>query len=107
MENKKIAAILFKIQMDDLKDADMLACYAEEVREYGDPSLAESIAARAKLRLQHMVECDRSIQQVMQRMAAESPEEAALVSDENLYSIMYKDYLATWTDKVRMKLEAM
>lgn len=105
MENKKIAAILFKIQMDDLKDADMLADYAKEVYEYGDNSLAESIVGRAKLRLQHMSECDKHIQTVMQRIAMESPEEASMVSEDNLYSIMYKDYLTTWTEKVRMKLE--
>lgn len=40
-------------------------------------------------------------------MAVESPEEAAMVSEDNLYSIMYKDYLAAWTDKVKMKLETM
>ena len=36
MDNKKIAGMLLKVQMDDLKDADMLIGYAEAAKNEGD-----------------------------------------------------------------------
>ena len=48
MDNKKIAEMLFKVEMDDLKDADMLIGYAEKGAAEGDSTIASALYQRAK-----------------------------------------------------------
>ena len=45
---------LYKGMYDDLKDADMMICYAYEIREEGDENLAEVLAKYARERLDHL-----------------------------------------------------
>lgn len=71
MDNEKIANILMKVHADDLKDAEMLADWAEEVKAAGDMAIASALVSRAKTRLSQMAECERSIESVLSRIESE------------------------------------
>lgn len=99
MDNKKIAEMLLKVEMDDLNDADMLADYAEKIKECGDMSLAQAMMARAKQRLSHMEECSRSVETVLARDGGNDM--------HSMKSEIYEGYIDAWKHKVKAKIEAM
>lgn len=104
MDNKKIAEILLKVQMDDLKDADMLVGYAEKVAAEGDTSIASALYARAKNRLSQMNECKRTIESVMMRAEQEASMNGTSVSTDGIYSELYKDWINSWEEKVHARV---
>lgn len=99
MDNEKIANILMKVQADDLKDAEMLADYAEEMKNAGDMALASALAARSKARLSQMYETDRSIKNVLARVT-----EMGEVID---FQSLYEKRLAHSAEKLTEKLNRM
>ena len=105
MDNVRIAEIVLKLQMDDLKDAQMLSDYAEEVKQIGDTAIASALNNRAKSRLNLMSECERTIAALMQRIKDENAINGTEISEENLYSELYKKYLNYQSEKVREKIE--
>ena len=104
MDNKKIAEYLLKVQMDDLKDADMLTGYAEKIAAEGDTSIANAMYSRAKMRLNHMEECKRTIDSVMLRAKNEASMTGESVNTDGIYSELYNDWIDSWAEKVRSKL---
>lgn len=107
MDNEKIAEMLFKLEMDDLKDADMLADYAAKINGYGDPGIAQAIGNRAKARLAQLVDCSHTIETVMQRIKEEKTAAGETFIDGGIYQDMLKKYIADWTEKVKMKIETL
>lgn len=107
MENQKIAEILLKIQMDDLKDAEKLTDYAEEVRELGDVSIASALTSRAKMRLNNMVECENSIKSVMQRVHDEMASHGEKFDENAIYHELYKKHISHVSEKIRHRLNTM
>lgn len=104
MDNKKIAGMLLKLQMDDLKDADMLIEYAEEIAKEGDASIASTLYSRAKTRLNQMNECKRTIESVMMRAEQEAAATGEAVSTSGIYSELYNDWINSWEEKLRSKM---
>lgn len=104
MDNKKIAGMLLKVQMDDLKDADMLIGYAEEAEREGDASIASAMYSRAKTRLNQMNECKRTIESVMMRAQQEAAVTGETVSTDSIYSELYNDWINSWEEKLRSKM---
>lgn len=102
MNNKRIAEIVLKVQMDDLADAQMLAEYAHEVSMLGDNALAQSMAQRSKMRLSQMSECERAVGTVMQRIEAEGTESA-----ESVYKELLEKHLEYSAEKVHRMLEEL
>jgi len=107
MDNKKIAEKLFKVQMDDLKDAEMLADYAKCIADEGDTSISAALYTRAKQRMTQSMEMDRHIETVMERMKEEALNMGQTFNPHEIYSSMYHDYIGGWTDKIKRKLENM
>lgn len=107
MENEKIAQLLFKLQMDDLKDADMLADYARKIMDYGDAPLSQAMVNRAKARLAQTAECQKTIDNVMQRIKDEKAAAGEMYHDGGMYQDMLYSYIEEWTEKIQHKLEAM
>jgi hypothetical protein len=104
MDNKKIAEMLFKVEMDDLKDADMLIGYAEKVAAEGDSTIASALYQRAKSRLAQMAECKRHIETVMMRAEQEAAANGMAVSTDGIYSELYNDWINSWEEKLRSKM---
>ena len=104
MDNKMIAGLLLKLQMDDLKDADMLVDYAEKISAAGDTSLATSIYARAKNRLNQMNECKRTIESVLMRAEQEASMNGESFPSGAVYAELYNDWIASWEEKIRNKM---
>ena len=104
MDNKKIASMLLKVQMDDLKDADMLVEYAQAIANEGDSSVAASLYSRAKSRLSQMNECKRTIDAVMMRAEQEAAVNGEAVSTAGIYSELYNDWINSWEEKIRSKM---
>ena len=107
MENEKIAQLLFKLQMDDLKDADMLADYARKIMDYGDSPLSQAMVNRAKARLAQTAECQKTIDTVMQRIKDEKAAAGQMYEGGGMYAEMLNSYIEEWTEKIHHKLEAM
>lgn len=107
MDYDKIASMLFKMEMDDLKDADCYADYAKKVMDYGDSSLAQMIANRAKARLSQLTEMQRTIDTVMSRMKDEKVAAGETMMEGGIWEDMYKSYVDEWTSSVKKKLENM
>lgn len=103
MDNKKIAGMLLKIQMDDLKDADMLMDYAEAIAREGDSATASAIYSRAKTRLNQMNECKRTIENVMMRAEQEAAMNGESVSTTGIYAELYNDWINSWEEKLRSR----
>lgn len=99
MDNEKIAYILMKVQSDDLKDAEMLADWAEEVKQAGDMSIASALASRAKTRLNQMSECERSIESVLSR----TNDDGTMVDFKSLYT----KHLNHMAEKLKNRLNEM
>ena len=104
MDNKKIAEMLLKIQMDDLKDADKLVDYAHRIMAEGDTSIATALMTRAKSRLSQMNEDKRTIESVMMRAEQEASMNGVTVSTNDIYADVCKDWVESWEDKIRSKL---
>lgn len=104
MDNKKIAEMLFKVEMDDLKDADMLIGYAEKIAAEGDSSIASALYQRAKSRLAQMSECKRHIETVMMRAEQEAAANGTPISTDGIYSELYNDWINSWEEKIRAKM---
>lgn len=107
MENEKIVDLLFKLEMDDLKDADMLVDYAKKIMDYGDTSIAQAITNRAKARLAQLADCENTIANVMQRIKEEKQAAGLTYIDGGVYEEMYKAYITEWTYKIKSKIESM
>lgn len=101
MDNKKIAGILLKVQMDDLKDADMLMDYADAVAREGDSATASALYSRAKTRLNQMNECKRTIENVMMRAEQEGAMNGEPVSTDGIYAELYNKWIDSWEEKLR------
>lgn len=101
MDNKKIAGILLKVQMDDLKDADMLMDYADAVAREGDSATASALYSRAKTRLNQMNECKRTIENVMMRAEQEGAMNGEPVSTDSIYAELYNKWIDSWEEKLR------
>lgn len=99
MDNEKIANILMKVQADDLKDAEMLADWAEEAKEAGDTAIASALCSRAKSRLAQMYETDRSIKNVLSRV-----QDMGEVID---FQGLYEKHLSHSAEKLTEKLNRM
>lgn len=99
MDNHKIAGILMKIQSDDLKDAEMLTDWAEEVKEAGDMSIAQALASRAKARLSQMAECERSIESVLSRITDDG--------EKIDYKALYNKHINHSAEKLKNRLNEM
>ena len=99
MDNQRIAGILMKVQSDDLKDAEMLTDWAEEVKESGDMSIAGALASRAKARLNQMAECERSIESVLMRITDEG--------EKIDYKMLYNKHINHAADKLKARLNEM
>lgn len=104
MDNKKIAEMLFKVEMDDLKDADMLIGYAEKIAAEGDTSIASAMYQRAKSRLAQMAECKRHIEMVMTRAEQEAAANGTPISTDGIYSELYNDWINSWEEKIRSRM---
>ena len=104
MDNKKIAGMLLKLQMDDLKDADMLMDYAQAIAAEGDSSIANSLMQRAKNRLNQMHECRRTIESVMMRAEQEAAMTGETVSTDKIYSELYNDWINSWEEKIQKRM---
>lgn len=104
MDNKKIAGLLLKVQMDDLKDADMLIGYAETIAKEGDTATASLMYSRAKSRLSQMNECKRTIESVMLRAEQEAAANGETISTDGIYSELYNDWINSWEEKIRAKM---
>lgn len=104
MDYKKIAGMLLKVQMDDLKDADMLVDYAEKIAAEGETSIASAMYARAKSRLAQMAECKRAIESVMTRAEQEASMNGTSVATADIYSELYKDWINSWEESLRNKM---
>ncbi|MBO6100849.1 MAG: hypothetical protein J6P07_05905 [Spirochaetaceae bacterium] len=104
MDNKMIAGLLLKLEMDDLKDADMLVEYAKEIAEAGDNSIAASIYSRAKSRLNQMTECKRMIEQVMMRAEQEASVTGESFPKGSIYKELYEDWIDSWEEKIKAKM---
>ena len=106
MKSKKIIEILLKLQMDDLRDAEMLADYAENMKEMGEHSIASSLASRAKQRLNQVTECENSIHNMMEKMKIEAEEAGHKINlEENEYQIMYKKFTNEKIAEIKKQLE--
>lgn len=99
MDNERIAKILMKVHADDLKDAEMLADYAEDVKEAGDLAIASALASRAKSRLNLMAESERSIESVLARIDTNGQP----LDFKNLY-IKHMNHMA---DRLKNRLNEM
>lgn len=104
MDNKKIAGMLLKVQMDDLKDADMLIDYAEIASREGDSNVASAMYSRAKNRLAQMNECKRTIDSVMARAEQEAAMNGVSFSADAVYSELYKDWIDGWENKIKDRM---
>ena len=104
MDNKKIAGMLLKVQMDDLKDADMLVGYAEAAEREGDTAVASAMYTRAKNRLAQMNECKRTIEGVMNRAEQEAAMNGVSFSPDAVYSELYKDWIDGWEEKIKSRM---
>lgn len=104
MDNKKIAGMLLKVQMDDLKDADMLIGYAEAAEREGDTAVASAMYTRAKNRLAQMNECKRTIDGVMSRAEQEAAINGVSFSADAVYSELYKDWIDGWEEKIKSRM---
>lgn len=104
MDNKKIAGMLLKVQMDDLKDADMLIGYAEAAEREGDTAVASAMYTRAKNRLAQMNECKRNIDSVMNRAEQEAAMNGVSFSPDAVYSELYKDWIDGWEEKIKSRM---
>ena len=104
MDNKKIAGMLLKVQMDDLKDADMLMDYAEAAQREGDSAVASAMYARAKNRLAQMNECKRTIEGVMSRAANEAAMNGESFSVDAVYKELYTDWIEGWEEKIQSRM---
>ena len=104
MDNKKIAGMLLKVQMDDLKDADMLVDYAEAAEREGDAAIASAMYARAKTRLSQMDECKRTIGSVMMRAEQEAAVTGEPISTSGIYADLYNDWIYSWEEKLRSRI---
>ena len=102
MNNRKIVELLLSVQMDDLNDAEMLAHYASKIHEAGDTEIARAMASRAKARLTQMGDCKRTIDIVMQRIAAEGDG-----TEEGMYKELLEDFVDKRAEKVRGMLDSM
>jgi DNA-binding protein H-NS len=108
MKSKKIIEVLLKLQMDDLKDAEMLKDYAEEMKELGEHSIAASLASRAKQRLNQVTECENSIHNMMEKMKIEAEEMGHKINtDENEYKIMYRKFTNEKISEIKKDLELL
>ncbi len=104
MDNKKIASMLLKLQMDDLKDADMLTTYAMNIANEGDTNIATALYARAKARLNHVEEDKRTIESVMMRAEQEAAMNGTPMNTSDVYAKITKDYVDEWEEKIRRKM---
>ena len=104
MDNKKIAGMLLKIQMDDLKDADKLAECARAIAEEGDTSIASALYARAKTRLNQMAEDKRTIESVMMRAEQEAAANGIPISIGDIYKEITTEWVDSWEEKIRSKM---
>lgn len=107
MKNQKIAEILLKIQMDDLKDAEKLADYADEVKELGDVSIASALSSRAKARLNNMAECENSIKAVMQRVHYDAMGSGEKFDENGIYHDLFKKHINHTAERIRQRLNMM
>lgn len=104
MDNKKIATMLLKVQMDDLKDADKLVDYAGIIASEGDTSIASTLYQRAKTRLNQMNEDKRTIESVMMRAEQEAQMNGVTMSTNDIYADVCKNWVESWEEKIRAKL---
>ena len=63
--HKKVIKTMIKIQNEDLKDAEMLADYAEKMRHDGNIAFAQKLSMRAKMRASHYAEDEKEKKFVM------------------------------------------
>ena len=101
MTNKDllIAELLLNVEMDDLKDAGMLAEYAEQAEDIGDSAISQALIARSKNRLALMNECQNSIKNLMTRDGHE------MTAIESVYEELLKKYTENEAERIRLKLE--
>ena len=104
MDYKKIAGMLLKVQMDDLKDADMLVDYAEKIAAEGDTSIANGLYARAKNRLANFAECKRTIDSVMSRAEQEAAMNGTPIHTNDVYSELYNEWINSWEESLKSKM---
>ena len=104
MDNKKIAGMLLKVQMDDLKDAEMLLDYGEAAEREGDTAVASAMYTRAKNRLAQMNECKRTIESVMMRAEQEAAATGEPISTAGIYADLYNDWINSWEEKLRARM---
>ena len=104
MDNVKIAGMLLKLQMDDLKDADMLTSYANAIENEGDSNIASALYARAKARLNHVEEDRRTIESVMMRAEQEAAMNGVQMNASDVYAKVTKDYVDEWEEKIRRRM---
>ena len=104
MDNKKIAGMLLKIQMDDLKDADKLVDYARMIADEGDTSIASALYARAKTRLNQVEEDKRSIEAVMMRAEQEAAANGIPMTAGDIYKDITTEWVESWEEKIRSRM---
>ena len=104
MDNKKIASMLLRVQMDDLKDADKLVDYATAIASEGDSSIASALYARAKTRLNQMNEDKRTIESVLMRAEQEAAMNGTSITTSDIYADVCKDWVESWEEKIRSKM---
>lgn len=104
MDNRKIAGMLLKVQMDDLKDADMLMDYAEAAKREGDTTIANAMYTRAKSRLSQANECKRTIDSVMMRAEQEAVSNGESFNKDSIYSELYNEWINGWEEKLQSRM---
>lgn len=104
MDNMKIAGMLLKVQMDDLKDADKLVEYATMAENEGDTNTASALRARAKARLNQISEDKRQIENVMARAEQEAAMNGTTISVNDIYADVTKSWISEWEEKIVRKM---
>ena len=71
-EEKKLLKMLIKMQSDDIKDAEMLAEYAEKAKSSGHTALAQRFASRAKMRASQYEEDESELREYLKKTKGEN-----------------------------------
>ena len=99
MDDNKIAEMFLKLEMDDLKDASMLADYAKKLHEAGESTMASYMSNRAMSRLSHVDEAKQHIHNVMAR--------SGVSMSQNMYEEILEQYVREETERIKHCLETM
>lgn len=92
---------LYKAMYDDLKDSEMMICYADEIRENKeDAALADVIAKYAQYRLNHFMEFHKLFENESSKEPQVNAESVAYCMWDTIYEMMME-----WYGSIKQKIE--